>query len=140
MAAEPRMPDELATPRLPGRPFVMLVGGVLMFLGLSVAGLWGVFTISVPNRLPLPAHEPPPPRLQSNPPADLARVLAQQSAALSGYRWVDRGKGLVSIPIDRAMTIIAARGPDAYAPIPGAPPMPPRTPAPQSGQPPRPQP
>ena len=140
MAAEPRMPDELATPRLPGRPFAVLVAGVLMFLGLSMAALWGVFDISVPKRLPLPAHQPPPPQLQSHPPADLARVLAQQSAELSGYRWVDRGKGLVSIPIDRAMTIIAALGADAYAPIPGAPPMPAHTPAPQSGEPPRPQP
>jgi hypothetical protein len=140
MAAEPRMPDELATPRLPGRPFVMLLAGVLLFLGLSMAGLWGVFDFSVPNRPPLPAHEPTPPLLESHPSAELGRVLARQSAALSGYRWVDRAKGLLSIPIDRAMTIIAARGADAYAPIPGAPPMPPHTSAPQSGEPPRPQP
>ncbi len=140
MAAEPRMPDGLATPRLPGRPFVMLAVGVVIFLGLSMTGLWSVFDIEVPHWLPFPAQEPPPPRLQSHAPADLARVLAQQSAELSGYRWVDRGTGLLAIPIDRAMTIIAARGADAYAPILGAPPMPPQTPGPQSGQPARPQP
>jgi hypothetical protein len=140
MAAEPRVRDGLETPRLPGWPFVALVAGVLAFLGLSLGGLWCGFEYSVPDRVPFPAQMPPAPRLQSDPSSELSSALAQQRARLAGYRWVDRDKRIASIPIDRAMTIISERGDNAYAPIPGAPPMPPETPAPQSGKTPRVQP
>jgi hypothetical protein len=140
MAAKPRPHDVLESSRLPGWPFVSVAAGMLVFLALSIGGLWAVFVAAVPNRLPLPAHVPPAPRLQSDPAADLSAVLAQQRARLAGYRWVDRNKRIAAIPIDRAMAIIAGRGTDAYAPIPGAPPMPPQTPAPQSGQTPKVQP
>lgn len=53
---------------------------------------------------------PPAPRNESEPETALNDYLARQKAALSGYAWVDRGKGVVSIPIDRAMEIIAAKG------------------------------
>jgi hypothetical protein len=138
--AEPRIHDELESPRLPGKPFVLLVAGVFTFLGLSIGGLWGVFNYSFPDRVPLPAQVPPEPHLQSDPPAELSTMLSQQRAQLEGYRWIDRSKQIVAIPIDRAMAIVAGRGPDAYGPIPGAPPMPPATPMPQSSQTPKAQP
>jgi len=125
MAARPQPHDSLESPLLPGAPFILLVAGVLAFLAVSIGGLWGIFVAAVPNRTPVPAQEVPKPRLLANPPAELNAVLSAQRATLSGYRWVDRDKGIVSIPIDRAMQIIAARGSDAYAPIPGAPPPPP---------------
>jgi hypothetical protein len=34
---------------------------------------------------------------------------AKQRAALEGYGWVDRGKGLVHIPIDRAIDLVLLR-------------------------------
>lgn len=124
MAAEPHHRDDLESPRLSGWPFTALVVGVVAFLAVSIGGLWGVFVRDVPNRTPLPAQQPPGPRLLSNPPAELSRVLAAQRARLTGYRWTDRSQGLIAIPIDRAMAIVAARGADAYAPVPGAPPPP----------------
>jgi hypothetical protein len=124
MAAESRHRDDLETPRLSGWPFTALVAAVVVFLAASLGGLWGVFVRDVPNRGQRPAQEPPQPRLLSNPPAELSKVLADQRARLTGYRWTDRGQGLIAVPIDRAMAIVAARGANAYEPIPGAPPPP----------------
>ena len=53
---------------------------------------------------------PPLPRLQVNPVEDLVEVRKQQSSALDSYGWVDRSRGIVHIPIDRAMDLILARG------------------------------
>jgi hypothetical protein len=138
--AEPRIHDELESPRLPGKPFILLIVGVFAVIGLSIGGLWGVFNYSVPDRVPLPAQMPPEPRLQSDPPAELSAALSQQRAQLEGYRWIDRGKQIVAIPIGRAMAIVVGRGSDAYGPIPGAPPMPPATTVLQPGQAPKAQP
>lgn len=121
MATRPQPHDKLESPLLPGVPFILLVAGVLVFLAGSIGGLWGVFASAVPNRTPAPAELPPLPRLLADPPAELEAVLSAQRAKLSGYHWVDRDKGILSIPIERAMQIIAARGADAYASIPGAP-------------------
>jgi hypothetical protein len=53
---------------------------------------------------------PPLPRLQVEPVEDLALVRARQSAALDGYGWVDRGNGIVHLPISRAMDLLLERG------------------------------
>lgn len=39
---------------------------------------------------------------------ELASVQAEQLAELQGYRWIDRNKGVVGIPIERAMELVAA--------------------------------
>ena len=53
---------------------------------------------------------PPEPRLQPVPPVDLATLRAEEERILRGYAWVDRGNGVVSIPIDRAMQLVVERG------------------------------
>ena len=35
----------------------------------------------------------------------LKEMVAEQETSLNGYRWVDRDKDLVTIPIDRAMEL-----------------------------------
>lgn len=57
----------------------------------------------------LPA-QPPEPRLQVSPAADLAHIRAEEEALLNRYEWIDPKGGLVRIPIDRAMELVAARG------------------------------
>lgn len=52
----------------------------------------------------------PEPHLQPHPLADRATYEARQRATLTQYAWVDRGAGIVRIPIDRAMQILAERG------------------------------
>jgi hypothetical protein len=47
---------------------------------------------------------------------DLTAATAQQKAALHSYRWIDRQKGIVGIPIERAMDLVvqdAAQKPPA---------------------------
>lgn len=44
----------------------------------------------------------------SQAPAELATVTANQQARLTEYRWVDQPKGIVAIPIDRAMDLVVA--------------------------------
>jgi hypothetical protein len=39
----------------------------------------------------------------------LSDLTSRQQAELLGYRWVDREKGIVSIPIDRAMELVVQR-------------------------------
>lgn len=53
---------------------------------------------------------PPAPQLQVSPRADLKDLRAYENSKLNHYTWVDRQKGIVGIPIERAMQILAARG------------------------------
>jgi hypothetical protein len=40
------------------------------------------------------------------PPEELSRLRAGQLERLNAYRWVDASKGVVAIPIDRAMELV----------------------------------
>lgn len=53
---------------------------------------------------------PPEPRLQATPLPDLKAILAAEQSVLNGYAWVDEGKGVVRIPVAKAMDVLAARG------------------------------
>ena len=51
----------------------------------------------------------PEPRLQSAPIVDLKEVRAAEDSVLNSYGWVDAQKGIVRIPIDRAIDLLAQR-------------------------------
>ena len=53
---------------------------------------------------------PPAPNLQAQPPVDLAEFRARQEQILTTYAWIDRDKGVVRIPIERAIDLVAERG------------------------------
>jgi len=55
-------------------------------------------------------HQPPNPRLQSDPFVELDILRAKQDGQLESYGWVDESTGLVHIPIDRAMDLLVANG------------------------------
>lgn len=57
-----------------------------------------------------PRAAPPAPRLQTDAPADLNDFRAEEKHELEGYGWVDRQKGVVRIPVERAMTLLLERG------------------------------
>jgi hypothetical protein len=97
---------------------VMVVAGFLGFVALSMTGLFFYLRSGAPDAFrKVIEHRSPEPALQKNPQEDLARFEREQRAALSGYGWVDRSKGLIRIPIEEAMRIIAARGERAYDPL-----------------------
>ena len=57
---------------------------------------------------------PPSPTLQIDPRQDLDKFRAEEETRLNSYGWVDRGKGIVHIPITRAMKNAAANGIDGF--------------------------
>ena len=53
---------------------------------------------------------PPEPRLQTDPRDDLANLRRSEDSVLQSYGWIDRGAGIVHIPVEQAMKLTAARG------------------------------
>ncbi len=65
--------------------------------------------------------QPPEPRLQTAPEADLRALRAEEDEQLSTWAWADRAEERARVPIERAIEILAAEGPgalDAAAPPP----------------------
>jgi len=77
---------------------------------LQLGQLWRARQHELPPPVPvataLPAA-PPEPRLQTSPAFDLKTVREAEDAQLHGYAWVDRKAGVVHIPIERAMELLA---------------------------------
>lgn len=67
-----------------------------------------------------PGRMPAEPRLQTTPVQDLAAVRQADQQLLTTYGWVDEQAGVVHIPIDVAMQIIAQRGLPPPVPMPAA--------------------
>lgn len=116
---------------------VVLAGiGLMLLLVLSlvvVAGLFYVFQqrqVSAFGTGPTPtAIQPPEPRLQVDPAKDLQEVRATQEAQLNSYGWVNKNAGIIHMPIDQAMQIIAEQGVPTRAPTPTPSPTSAETPA-----------
>jgi hypothetical protein len=49
-------------------------------------------------------------RLQVDAPNELRQLRAAEEAALNSYGWADKDAGIVKIPVDRAMEILAKKG------------------------------
>ncbi len=113
--------DEIPEPEHEDRD--VNVRGIII-AGLAIAfGVFVVFVVSafllnwltsrgqqvtqVPQVSPVPTLQPANPPLQVNEPADLKALREEEDQKLNTYRWIDRSKGIVQIPIDRAMEIIA---------------------------------
>jgi hypothetical protein len=73
-----------------------------------------------------PERKPVGPLLQENPNPDLRVLQAEQERALTSYGWVDKSRGVVRIPVEEAMKLLAERGLPAPSPSPS--PEPPKRP------------
>jgi hypothetical protein len=60
--------------------------------------------IANPNRMP------PEPRLQPHPADEYQALRRHEDEVLNHYGWVDQKAGVVRLPIDKAMDILAKRG------------------------------
>src|SRR5437763_3981031 len=49
------------------------------------------------------------PRLEPAPARDIAAFKAEKARKLDRYGWIDRGRGIVQIPIERAMELMVER-------------------------------
>jgi hypothetical protein len=79
-----------------------------MFVWLQSAAMSA--DVSNPLRVEQDVRVPPAPRLQAEPRQDLSVYVAQETALLEGYRWIDKSAGVVRIPIAEAMKRVVERG------------------------------
>ncbi|MCS6804460.1 MAG: hypothetical protein RMM98_03035 [Acidobacteriota bacterium] len=101
------------------RPLVIFGIGLAVLTVIALLAMWLTFdrlqareaSKALPPS-PLAGERPPTPepRLQVTPEADLERWLAAEREKLNSYGWVNREAGIVRIPIDRAIELIAERG------------------------------
>jgi hypothetical protein len=54
--------------------------------------------------------QPPEPRLQQHPAQDMRDWRAAEDRASRQYAWIDPDKGIVQIPVERAMDLVVQRG------------------------------
>jgi hypothetical protein len=115
---------DLQSPDVDARSVVGFASGFLVFVAVSIV-LLGVYYIhaNVSAAPPSPGQFPEP-RLEARSGQDLGALLKAQRDQFQSYAWVDRGRGLVRIPVSRAMEIVAARGAKAYDPLEPSSPMP----------------
>jgi hypothetical protein len=104
-------------PAVATRAVLLTAAGFLVFVGISLVVLRIYFGERINQAVFVPPTSFAKPRLQTNDVGDLARLLADQRYRLNRYTWVDRAKGIATIPIEEAMKRVVARGADAYGPI-----------------------
>jgi hypothetical protein len=90
---------------------LLCIAALAMLLGLfryfekQVAG-----PAAPPREIASQDGSPVEPRLQETPLQDLKQMRAAEDQILGSYGWVDREKGIVRLPIDRAIDLLAERG------------------------------
>lgn len=102
-------------PALALRPVLLTGLFIVVFVGATLAGLRLYYTLTVDLPLMRPPRTFAQPQLQRAPASDLAALLRDQKARLSGYAWVDRDKGIARIPVAAAMARLAAEGDAGFA-------------------------
>ena len=118
---EGQAPQESYEVRDVNVPMVTKVAiGLVALCLLSVALVFGLFKYfesrEAAKQAPAEAtgvqatRIPPEPKLQTTEPADLKQIHASEDQILGTYGWVDRQKGIVRLPIARAMELLAKRG------------------------------
>lgn len=92
----------------------LIISGICIFV--AMIGLYRFFKHEQPSPEPPsriafhPQNSAPEPRLQTVPKADLERLRASDDRQLNSYGWIDKQRGIINIPIERAMELIAERG------------------------------
>jgi hypothetical protein len=105
-------------PAIRSRATALSLFAFLLFVALSVTGLRAFY-----DWLAGSAGFVPPRRFASPPLVTIDDGvrdpgITAERAELEAYKWIDRDKGVLQTPIERAMAIVAARGSRAYDPIP----------------------
>jgi uncharacterized membrane protein len=105
------------------RPLLLFFGGlavlcVVVFVAMVV--LFNVFQKTLTEAEQAQTPSPPPlaaarqlpvePRLQYAEPADLEKYRGDERGRVGSYGWVDRDKGIVRLPVARALELLVQRG------------------------------
>lgn len=101
------------------RPLVLFGVGLALLIGVSFLLMERLFEyfgtqqaeVAAPLSPSAGERQPPPePRLQVTPQTDFQQLRAAEDTVLNSYGWVNREAGIVRIPIDRAIELLAERG------------------------------
>jgi hypothetical protein len=87
--------------------------GLAFVCAISLALLFGFFHFLLSQeggKAQEAVKEPPTPRLEVNPTLDLKAFRTSEDQALNSYGWVDQSKGIVHVPIDHAIDMLAQKG------------------------------
>jgi len=117
MATEAHAPVKLEPPSVDVRAVLLMGAAALVLMGGAVGVLTAVYSSAVSGVSPPAPQAFPQPRVQTHETNELRQLLSEQRARLDGYAWADRGQGLVKVPIERAMGLIARKGDKAYDPL-----------------------
>lgn len=97
---------------------ILFIAGIIVFTVLTMVALFVIYPILTPEGArarretaqEVQRRLPPGPVLQANPAVDMQRFREQELRKVSTYGWVDERRGIVRVPVDRAMEIVAQRG------------------------------
>ncbi|MDW8104776.1 MAG: hypothetical protein RMK92_07150 [Armatimonadota bacterium] len=107
---------------------ILFIVGIILLTVVSMVFLLVIYPVLTPEgararretvqevqrRLP----PPPNPVLQANPAVDMKRFREQEELKVSTYGWVDERRGIVRVPVERAMEIVAEQGLPQWQPVP----------------------
>jgi hypothetical protein len=101
------------------RAAVLLVALTAVLVAVGVISMWFLYGFIIeyqsnqdepPSPLAETVEPFTGPRLQVEPPLDMKALEALEQEILGSYGWIDREAGVVHIPIERAMDLLAERG------------------------------
>ncbi len=108
-------PEHYEETDMEARPIQIAAAGIAVFLALALT--LSAITVKLVTRHRVETDEPavfaskrlpPPPRLQVDEVGDLAAYRHHEAALLNNYGWIDATRGVVRLPIDRAIDLTAA--------------------------------
>jgi hypothetical protein len=89
---------------------VVVAGLMVVFFNFMEAREAREKTVRYPLAAGVARPLPPVPRLQTYPFGDVKELRQQQDRYIEQYEWVDKDSGIVRIPVERAMEVLAERG------------------------------
>jgi hypothetical protein len=102
------------------RPLAWLGVGLAVLVVVSIVAMRGVFVfldrqqarndIAPSPMMTQRPQQPPEPRLQTTPVPNRRLIFEQENKRLTTYSWVDPKGGVVRIPVEQAMKLLAERG------------------------------
>lgn len=92
----------------------LILAATLILLVISPLAMIAAFPTTPADVSRALTVEPPQPRLQTNPSADLAQFRGDEEKRLNSYYWIDKNKGVVHIPIEQAMKEVAQEEIDGF--------------------------
>ncbi len=93
-----------------GLGFIVIVAAFVMWFLFDRLAEHEAVVSQKPEIMAPKRPQPPEPRLQTTPRVDLREFRASEEKRLTAYGWVDPAKGIATIPVDKALDIMARKG------------------------------